>query len=250
MSSSVASSIRRRAFARASAAPLLCVATILGTALGVGACVDPDEGGEPDPFEPEAATTTTGTSGELSYPLGPYGVARGQIIQNFSFSGFPAPDENNSDMVPLVLADFFNPTGDGVFPEGSPHGAGTPKPRAIGVVVGAVWCAPCQEEARRVLPEEHARLEPLGGELLFVLADTDKPGVPASKQDLVRWTDTFDSDYPSVLDPAYALGAVIKSDSFPANILVDTRDMSIVDIVSGVPPESYWDEFASLARGE
>ncbi len=225
---------------------MLCAATLLT----LSACVDPDSGGVPDAFEPESSTITTGTSGMLSYPLGPYGVTRGQVIQNYAFSGFPAPDRENASLVPIPLGDFFNPTGDGVFPEGSPHGVGSPKPRALGIVVGAVWCAPCQQEARTVLPEKHAVLKPIGGELFFVLADTDKPGVPASKDDLVRWTKTFDNDYPSVLDPAYALGAVIKSDSFPANILIDTRDMSIVDVVSGVPPESYWDAFEALARRE
>lgn len=249
------SPIRRRANARASAAPIVCAATwLVGVASAslATSCVGPDEGGVPDAFEPEDATTTgtTGTTGALSYPAGPYGVTRGQIIQDYSFSGFPSPDKNQSDLVPLQLGDFYNPTGDGTFEEGSPHGAGTAKPRALGIVVGAVWCSPCQQEARSVLPDKHALLEPLGGELFFVLADTDKPGVPASKEDLVRWTTTFDTDYPASLDTNYALAAVIRADSFPANILIDTRDMSIVDVVSGVPPESYWASFEALARGE
>lgn len=219
--------------------------------VGLLGCVDPDEGGEPEPFDVvESGTTTTGTGGEPSYPAGPYGVARGQVIQNFEFSGFPAPDVDNSTMAPVRLQDFFNPTGDGVFPEGSPLGAGTPKPRAVGVVVGAVWCAPCQEEARRDLPREYARVKPIGGELVFVLVDSNEPGSPATQQDLVRWTDTFHNVYPSVLDPSYAVGNVINASSFPANILIDTRDMSIVDIVAGIPPESYWDEFETLARGD
>jgi hypothetical protein len=148
----------------------------------------------------------------------------------------------------MRLSDFFNPTGDEVFPEGSPLGAGAPKPRALGIVVGAVWCGPCQQEARHVLPEKIELLRPIGGQLFFVLADTNEPGVPATRDDLVRWTDTFDTTYPAALDPDYALGTVIKADAFPANILIDTRDMSIVDVVSGVPPESYWTRFEELAR--
>ena len=101
-----------------------------------------------------------------------------------------------------------------------------------------------------MLPEKHDLLQPLGGEIFFVLADTNQPGVPATKDDLVRWTQTFDTSFPAALDPAYALGAVIKTDSFPANILIDTRDMTIVDVVSGVPPESYWTGFEALARGD
>jgi len=215
----------------------------------VAACVDPDEGGVPEAFEVVDATTTSSTTGVLTYPLGPYGVTRGQIVQDFAFSGFPAPDANRSDMVAVRLADFYNPTGDGVFEEGSPYGAGD-MPRALGIVVGAVWCAPCQQEARTILPEKHEVLEPLLGEILFVLADSNEPGVPATRGDLVNWTKTFDNDYPSVLDPDYVLGGIIRADSFPANILIDTSDMSIVDVVSGVPPESFWETFEALARGD
>jgi hypothetical protein len=220
--------------------------------LAVAGCDAHDEGGRPDPMEDGAASTGEGGGGGggPTYPAGPYGVTRGTVIQDYAFEGFPSPAAPRDALVPMRLGDFYNPTGDGVFPEGSPHGAGKPKPRAIGIVVGAVWCAPCQQEARSVLPKKHDILAPIGGEIFFVLADTSQPGVPASQQDLVRWTQTFDTDFPAALDPAYALGAVIKTDSFPANILIDTRDMTIVDVVSGVPPESYWTGFEALARGE
>ena len=71
-----------------------------------------------------------------------------------------------------------------------------------------------------------------------------------TESDLDRWTKTFDTEFPAALDPEYELGAVIKADAFPANILIDTRTMTIVDVVSGVPPESYWATFEDLARAE
>ncbi len=211
-------------------------------------CGDVDEGGRPEPFEPEATTSSTG--GGPTYPAGPYGVTQGQTIQNYAFEGYPSPAAPRDTLVPMRLGDFYNPTGGDVFPEGSPIAPGQPKPRAIGIVVGAVWCAPCQQEARSVLPEKHDILDPIGGTIFFVLADTDQPGVPATAQDLERWTQTFDTDFPAALDPDYALGAVIKADAFPANILIDTRTMAIVDVVSGVPPESYWTAFEELARSD
>ena len=160
ISSDCGVSERRRASARARA-------VLTATVMLASACVDPDEGGVPDPFVQDEATTTTGTSGQRSYPDGPYGVTRGAVIQDFAFSGFPAPDVETSELVPISLREFYNPKGDGVFPEGSPHGAGASIPRALGVVVGAVWCAPCQQEARPILPEEHSRLHPIGGEIFF-----------------------------------------------------------------------------------
>lgn len=214
-------------------------------AVAAAGCDDGDSGGRPDPYQVEG--TTSSGSGGLAYPEGPYGVTQGQVIKDYAFEGFPSADAPRDVLVPMRLGDFFNPTGGDLFPEGSPF-AGQPKPRALGIVVGAVWCAPCQQEARTVLPEKHGILSPIGGQLFFVLADTDQPGVPATESDLDRWTQTFDTEFPAALDPGYELGAVIKADAFPANILIDTRTMTIVDVVSGVPPESYWTTFEDLAR--
>lgn len=246
--------MRRRARSAASVASFVCAATFAAPAALVG-CVDPDEGGEPDAFEVDPATTTSvvassGTTAPLSYPPGPYGVTRGQIIQDFEFSGFPDPDAERSTLVTLRLGDFYNPTGDGTFDEGSPLGSGKAKPRALAIVLGAVWCSPCQEEARQDLPDQHERLTPIGGQIFFILEESSNPGVPSTKQDLVNWTKTFDNAYPSVLDPNRSMAAVVKPDTYPGNIIIDTRDMSIVDIVTGSPPDSYWDAVAALARDD
>lgn len=221
----------------------LCVA-LLSTG-----CNEVDTGGRPDEDVQVDGTTTTSSGGEVAYPPGPYGVATGQVITDYRFEGFPSP-ASPRDLVPMSLGEFYNPTGDGVFLDGSALTVGAPKPRALGIVVGAVWCAPCQQEARSVLPEKNEILAPLGGQIFFVLADGTQPGVPATEQDLERWTQTFDTDFPAVLDTEYALGAVIKTDAYPANILIDTRTMAIVEVVSGVPPESYWTRFETLVRGE
>ncbi len=225
----------------------LVVAAATGATLG--ACDAADTGGRPEPFEVEPTSSGTGGGG-VAYPLGPFGTTVGQVVADYTFDGFPGPDASRAQLVTMRLSDFYNPSGDEVFPEGSPYGAGQPKPRALGIVVGAVWCGPCQQEARNVLPEKHAILTPLGGQFLFVLADASEPGVQATKDDLVRWTDTFDTDFPAGLDTAYALGGVIKADQYPANILIDTREMTIVEVVSGIPPELYWSTFEDLARND
>lgn len=240
----LAPSTRLRVVARA--------AVLVATAAGLLACTPTDTGGEPDPLEDGTTASGGGGAGgglEL-YPPGPYGVSKGQTIQNFAFEGFAAPATARGELVAMPIADFYNPTGAAVFPAGSPYGAGASLPRALGIVVGAVWCAPCQQEARTVLPGKHASLAAIGGQILFILLDASEPGVPAAPDDLRNWLDTFDVAYPAALDPERTLGALVRPDTFPANILVDTRSMTIVDVVSGVPPESYWETFEDLARGD
>jgi hypothetical protein len=175
----------------------------------------------------------------VTYPGGPYGVTKASIITNFELSGFPAPgtSADPAALVSISLADFYNPTGDGVYPEDSPYGAGNPKPKALLIDIGAVWCTPCQFEAKTILPKLYEQYKPLGAEILFDLADGAKGGIAASPTELVSWVKKYKSTFPCALDPDRKLGASFNTDSFPVNILVDTRTMQIVDVVAGVPDE-------------
>ncbi|MFO0615021.1 MAG: TlpA disulfide reductase family protein [Polyangiaceae bacterium] len=175
----------------------------------------------------------------ISYPGGPYGVTKTSVITNFELAGFPAPaaSADPTALVPITLADFYNPTGDGVYPAGSPYGEGQPKPKALLIDIGAVWCTPCQFEAKTILPKLYEQYKPLGAEFLFDLADGPKGGIAATPTELVSWVKKYKSTFPCALDPERKLGASFNTDSFPVNILVDTRTMQIVDVVAGVPDE-------------
>ena len=48
------------------------------------------------------------------------------------------------------------------------------------------------------------------------------------------------------VDPSYQLGALFPSSSFPANIIVDTQDMTIVEVIAGVPEDGFWKKLSDL----
>jgi hypothetical protein len=173
----------------------------------------------------------------VTYPPGPYGVSKGQVATNYSFVGFyrPQADADPNHAQPIVLADFYNPTGSDVFPEGSPYGAGTPKPKALLLDIGATWCGPCQVEAKTTLPPKYGQYQPQGAEFLFLLADGAEPGVPGTAQNLSAWVTKFKTSWPSVIDPDRN---VTFGSAYPINVLIDTTSMVIVDIVSGGLSES------------
>jgi hypothetical protein len=182
---------------------------------------------------------------DLTYPAGPYGVSVGSVLTNYEFVGFPSP-EVDTTLVPMRLGDFYNPTGDGVYPEGSPYGAGKPMPKAIVVVVSAVWCAPCNYEADQILPGKLVEYEPKGADFFMQLIDGPNPGTPATETHLAKWTNKYDVDYPATLDPSYQLQALLTGTSFPASLIIDTRTMTLRLARTAGVDESFWAELEAV----
>jgi hypothetical protein len=211
---------------------LACSATMLAALAGAGCAGETIEEDAP-PF-PEGQ----GQSPELgpAYPSGPYGIEKGSVIENFKFIGFPDPSKDKAALREIQMADFYNPTGEEVWPADSIY-AGKKKPVALLVVVSAVWCGPCQYENEEILPDEYAKYNPLGAEFLLQLADGPTVGEPAETKHLVSWTTKYDTAWPAVLDPGAKLSALFEADAYPANLLIDTTTMEIVDVVAGVPEQ-------------
>lgn len=174
-----------------------------------------------------------------SYPSGPYDVTKGSVITNYAFEGFSRPLQAKGDPVPIQLSDFYNPTGEGTYPDDSPIAPGEPMPKALLLDVSAVWCQPCQLESKTILPKEYEEYGPRGAEFLLLLSESAAQGVPADAKDLRTWTGEFDLPFPSVIDPSYTLGSRFVGASLPTNILIDTQTMKIVELVAGIPkPDS------------
>ncbi|MEP7122542.1 MAG: hypothetical protein ABJE95_16590 [Byssovorax sp.] len=197
----------------------------------------------------------------LGYPAGPYNVQPGDVIADFAFLGVPNPAKG-ATLGPIKLSDFYNPHADDpsympanasvddrLYPAGSPYGPGTKKPRALAVNIGAVWCGPCNFEAKTELPSHYAKYHPLGGEFLFQLADGATQGTAATQKDLASWTKKYKVDYPSTIDADKQLTAFFDANAYPANMIIDLRTMRIVAVVAGVPDEAYWGKFeATIAN--
>lgn len=190
---------------------------------------DQDDGTEAPDF---AADQGQASHVEAEYPAGPYGLEIGSIAENYKFVGYPNPADDQANYYKIDLSDFYNPTGDGVFPEGSVHGPGNPKPTVLLITVAAVWCGPCNLEASEsaAMYEEYASR---GAGFLLQLADGPTVGKPAKFSHLKSWTTKYDNAWPSVIDPTSKLSELFEADAFPANILIDTTTMEIVEVVAG-----------------
>jgi hypothetical protein len=216
-------------------------------ALGIVGC------GSEDPIAAPQFPDDTGQAAFApSYPEGPFGIQEGSVIRNYQFIGFVNAMEFSEGLQPIALSDFYNPTGDETFPEGSPYGAGKAKPKALLINVGSVWCPPCNAEADEMLPGKYREYKPRGGEFLMQLADGRDPSIPANSVDLGRWTTKYKVDYPATIDPTYKLGALFTADAFPANMIIKTADMTIVRVIAGTPdpdptqPPDFWATFEDV----
>jgi hypothetical protein len=206
--------------------------------------------GGAEPLSPLEGSSGPEVAGD--YPEGPYGTVAGSVLGNYQLPGWANAQLNGGvgNERSLSMSDFYNPTGDGVYGPDDAFEEGSPRPLGVVINVSAVWCGPCQFEAKNVLPKEYEHFRPLGGELLLVLSDSETPGEPADISDLDNWTSAFAVNYPAVIDPQYELGALFDQSSFPANFMVDTRTMEIVQIVTGIPQDSFWSRFERLLDGQ
>jgi AhpC/TSA family protein len=230
---------------------VFCGSLVLGltAALGLLGCTQEAPVDSTPPFPGGTGQLPSGVS---PYAPGPYGISKGSTVENFELVGFPNAISDTSGLRIIKLADFYNPTGTEVFPEGSPYGAGEPKPKALLVVVSSVWCGPCNYEADEVLPGLYTNYQPKGGEFLLALADGPTAGVPAVSKNLFQWTTKYEVNYPSVIDPSNKLAALFEADAFPANIIVRTKDMKIMEVTSGAPPAgtTFWKTFEGILAGK
>ncbi len=235
----------------------------LGAALSLGGLGCNEDGTNGSDLPPDLRPADVTTPETPTYPAGPYNVQTGDVISDFTFKGLANPKLASGELGPIHLSDFYNPHADDasyapadpsvddrLFPAGSPYGAGNPKPKALAIDIGAIWCGPCNYEAKTELPPRHAKYLPLGGEFLFQLADGATQGVAATPKDLTNWNKKYKVDYPSTIDEDKQLSALFDANAYPANMIIDLRTMRIVAVVAGVPDESYWIKFEATIAGK
>jgi hypothetical protein len=201
------------------------------------------------PVTPGAFTDTTGEAKptQVAYPAEPFGVGVGSVIPNFQFIGYANAMGTQASTQTIRLSDFFNPHAfdksyqpaspaddDRLFPADSGYAmAGKPKPTVMLIDIASVWCVPCNDEARTLLPFKHALYGPCGAEFFLDLHDSNTPGITASLQNLKNWTKFYKVDFPAATDPEYRLDPFTSGDFYPSNLIVDTTTMKIVHVVAG-----------------
>jgi hypothetical protein len=202
----------------------------------------------PAPAPTPAFVDTTGQAPTpLDYPAGPYGIGLGSVLANYDFVGYPNASATTAAHVPIRFSDFYNPHAfdtsyrpaspsedDRLFPADSGYAmAGKAKPTVLLIDLASVWCVPCNNEAKSVLPVKHALYAACGGEFLLDLHDSNTPGVTATFSNLTSWTKTYKVDYPAVIDPSFKLDALFGVNAFPTNIIVDPTTMKVVANFAG-----------------
>ncbi len=213
--------------------------------IATGGCLS----GAGDPVEP-----IPGSGGDVisqDYPSENIGTSVGKVIANYLFEGYRNPAEGigPDHRMMISLGDFFNPTGEESYGNESPFEEGSPKPTALMITVGAVFCHPCQSEAKHVLPGKYDALKPQGMELLAVLSrNISSDG--ATFKDLDNWVTTYAVDYPSVIDPKMHMANVADPNLFPANMVIDTRTMKIAAFTTGPPGDTFWSQVDAVIADE
>jgi hypothetical protein len=219
----------------------------------VAGCNDPTNDLDDGTHRPAPVQPST-----VPYPSGQQGVTKGDVIPNAKFEGFANAQASSDALQTITLGDFYNPhAGDASYqpaspdqddrlhPPGSPYGAGQPKPTALLIDIASVWCGPCNQEAKSVLPGLYAKYHPCGGEFLFQLVQGPAPGTAATEANLRAWTKAYKVDYPATIDTTRQLGGLYSGDSFPDAAVVDTRTMTVVAVIQGVPDDAFWAAYTS-----
>lgn len=205
------------------------------------------------------APLPSSTGMEPAYPEGPYGLSPGDTVDDFDFQGFVNAHADKSTLQKIRLSDFYNPHGkdksykpadaesdDRLYPKGSQYGEGNKKPLALVIDIASVWCGPCNQEAKDLLPSLYKKYRPCGGEFLFQLSEGAAPGTEATQNNLAAWGTKYDVEYPSTFDPGRKLAALYSANSYPDGAIIDTTTMKVVTIINGVPDDAFWHTYESL----
>lgn len=153
------------------------------------------------------------------------GSVAGNRIPNFKFIGYRTADgaktPSTGPTETIQLADYFDPTGT--------------KYKVLRVIVGAVWCGPCNAEADYLVANNLATdLGKDGAVFLAALSDGPVAGTGATLEDLQGWITKHNTDTIEMLDPGVKnLGVFFPSSAVPFNATIDARSMEILAVELG-----------------
>jgi hypothetical protein len=105
------------------------------------------------------------------------------------------------------------------------------------VDISALWCNPCNLEGQD-LPIHGAPVWlPQGGIIFSILAEGAVEGShTVAKADLDTWIGRHNTNYPFVMSLDGLVAEIIQLPSWPTNIIINLRDMTVLDSFQGYAP--------------
>lgn len=162
-----------------------------------------------------------GVCDATKYPCGTPGFTVGSTMANVSLSGYADVDKNGNP-----LDDPF-----GTFTFASYYKDATVK--VLGISISAEWCAPCRNE-QAAFVSMMASYRAAGAAVAFVEPLVQNAAAaPADKTVIENWARTYSIDFDIGFDPTNTLAGYYEPQSFPMQMVVRTRDMSILYVSPG-----------------
>ena len=150
------------------------------------------------------------------------GKRPGSVIRNYKFLGYRDGDPSKGKAV-ISLADFFDPE--------------MRQAKLIHFSAGALWCPPCNEEAKVIVP-----LVPMLKEkkviVIQAIIEGDARGTGSTLADLDVWQKRHKVNYTFFTDPQQQnLGQFFDAAAIPWNGMIDARSMELLTSGVGYNPK-------------
>jgi hypothetical protein len=157
-----------------------------------------------------------GVCDPTQYPCGAIGFMVGSTMANVSLDGRKDVDKNGNP-----LDDPF-----GTFTFASYYKDATVK--VLGISISAEWCSPCRNE-QPALVSMFANYRAANAAVAFVEPVVQNAqGGPATQTTIDNWATTYSTNFDIGFDPMNTLNGYYDPQSFPMQMVVRTRDMSIL----------------------
>ncbi|MBL8603736.1 MAG: TlpA family protein disulfide reductase [Myxococcales bacterium] len=136
-----------------------------------------------------------------TYPAGPYGSSVGRLFEPFSLTA--CNREGGDASWRFDQSDFFNN-------------------RLTLIMISAMWCVPCQNEAMQIEREVVERYRDMGVRIVQVLVqDPQRRAITPSQCN--TWVNRFGLTFPVLMDPQFITQPFVPMAAFPGNVIVDRR---------------------------
>lgn len=150
------------------------------------------------------------------------GKRPGNIIRNYKFLGYRDGDPSKGRTV-ISLADLFDPE--------------TRQYKLIHFSAGALWCPPCNEEAKAIVPLVPS-LKQKKVVVIQAIIEGNVRGTASTLDDLDTWQKKHSINYTLFLDPSQQnLGQFFDAAAIPWNGMIDARSMELLSSGVGYNPD-------------